>query len=118
MKKALEIGKIIVPKIYNEDVEKSTIIMEYFERAIKLKDALNLHPENEEKWAKMFGSIIGKLHDLDIIHGDLTTSNILIETMESIKEETKETNQTEMKNGNLKTERLVIFKSFSYFTFH
>jgi len=29
-----------------------------------------------------FGELIAKLHNADIIHGDLTTSNILIKTEE------------------------------------
>ena len=29
-------------------------------------------------WAKQVGVSIGKMHDADVVHGDLTTSNIMV----------------------------------------
>jgi tRNA A-37 threonylcarbamoyl transferase component Bud32 len=29
-------------------------------------------------WAKDVGVVIGKMHDADVVHGDLTTSNIMV----------------------------------------
>ena len=29
-------------------------------------------------WAKDAGSLIGRMHDADVVHGDLTTSNIMV----------------------------------------
>ena len=36
------------------------------------------YPETAHTWAKEIGIVIGKMHDADIVHGDLTTSNIMI----------------------------------------
>ena len=45
----------------------------------KLKDILNNLPEKEaENICKKLGEIIGRLHSLGMIHGDLTTSNMIL----------------------------------------
>ena len=31
--------------------------------------------------AKLIGQTIGKMHDADVIHGDLTTSNMMLRSM-------------------------------------
>ncbi len=36
------------------------------------------YPEAANAWAKEIGVAIGKMHDADVVHGDLTTSNIMI----------------------------------------
>jgi serine/threonine protein kinase len=36
------------------------------------------YPEAAKAWAKEVGVVIGKMHDADVVHGDLTTSNIMI----------------------------------------
>jgi len=50
-----------------------------------LKNQLEASPEREydygtisREWAKQVGESIGKMHDADIVHGDLTTSNIMV----------------------------------------
>lgn len=54
--------------------------MEHILNAETVKDFIKkcLCPETLEKLAIEIGSNIGKLHSAGIIHGDLTTSNILI----------------------------------------
>ena len=37
---------------------------------------------------KLIGTMIGKMHDADIIHGDLTTSNIMLKYTNNINNET------------------------------
>jgi len=36
------------------------------------------YPDSCLIWAKLIGIALGKMHDADIVHGDLTTSNILV----------------------------------------
>ncbi len=68
---------INVPKIIS--VDKNQIIMEYI-NGKKLSDNLD-NLKNKFEIAEKIGQEIAKLHDSDIIHGDLTTSNmILVET--------------------------------------
>lgn len=59
--------------------ENNQIIMPYI-RGDKLSEKLDLYPkEKQEKIMLELGKIIGKLHEVNIIHGDLTTSNILLQ---------------------------------------
>ncbi len=52
------------------DVDRFSLIMEHVEGA-KLKDVIN--PDLSER----VGELVGKLHGCGIIHGDLTTSNMI-----------------------------------------
>jgi Kae1-associated kinase Bud32 len=63
---------INVPSIYFVDEKKSEIIMEFIEGK-KLKEII----EKKPLLAKKAGEEIKKIHSLGIIHGDLTTSNII-----------------------------------------
>src|SRR3989344_9161813 len=76
-------GKINVPKILNINEEAKEIEMEFIEGK-KLSDWLDSFSlEKQEKICEELGKEIGKIHSFDIIHGDLTTSNmILVETKE------------------------------------
>lgn len=65
---------ISVPKIIKTD-EKEKIEMEFIEGK-KLSESLDSLP-NAEEICKTIGEQIAKLHDHDIIHGDLTTSNMI-----------------------------------------
>jgi len=70
---------IAVPVIYSVDFAGSRIVMQEV-MGVRVKDALNELPEPraEEVCAKI-GEIAGRLHMNDIVHGDLTTSNMLLE---------------------------------------
>ncbi|XP_028039754.1 EKC/KEOPS complex subunit TP53RK [Bombyx mandarina] len=77
---------IRTPALYLVDFERRRIYMEHFERNVTVKDfIINLTKtgsENETNslniLAKMIGETVRTLHDTNIIHGDLTTSNILL----------------------------------------
>jgi TP53 regulating kinase-like protein len=71
LKKLADAG-VLVPKLIRK--EDNTIIMENL-HGEKLRDAFE---QNSEHWGAEIGKIIRKLHDLGIIHGDLTTSNMII----------------------------------------
>jgi len=76
MKKAAEI--IPVPKVISSCDKKMLIEMEHIPGE-KLRDIIDGMPEKERKsiMARV-GKKIAKLHNADIIHGDLTTSNMIL----------------------------------------
>ncbi|MEO2154690.1 MAG: KEOPS complex kinase/ATPase Bud32 [Nanoarchaeota archaeon] len=65
-------GVVNVPKIF--EVKDDQIIMEKVNGSL-LKD---LRVENKEFWLKL-GEEISKIHNKGIIHGDLTTKNIIVQ---------------------------------------
>lgn len=67
-----------VPQLI-KSCDKSMIIkMEYIDGK-KLRDMIdNISQENRKELFKKIGKDIAKLHNNDIIHGDLTTSNFII----------------------------------------
>ncbi|MFH1365026.1 MAG: RIO1 family regulatory kinase/ATPase [archaeon] len=69
---------IPIPKIIKMDDKKMEIEMEFI-KGKKLSEELNSFPLKEQKQiCTQIGKSIAKLHDKDIIHGDLTTSNIIL----------------------------------------
>lgn len=67
-----------VPQVYEIDTKNSIIIMKYIEGE-KLKDALeSLDNSKKEEIFKKIGRFIAILHMNGHIHGDITTSNILL----------------------------------------
>ena len=79
---------INTPYIYFVDTVNRRIYTEYIENAVMIKDLLrNIYMTNDsverntiliEKIINELGRILGKLHESDIVHGDLTTSNMLL----------------------------------------
>jgi len=66
------------PTIYLVDLMDSTIIMEFIEGK-QLKEILNTATKNErEELCRTVGNLIGRLHKWGIVHGDLTTSNMIL----------------------------------------
>lgn len=62
-----------VPAIFN--IKKFSIEMEFIEGK-KLKNYLNKN--NYKKFCTKIGEDVAKMHRADIIHGDLTTSNLIV----------------------------------------
>ena len=71
-------SKIIpVPKIIGVDENKKEIVLEYI-NGKKLSEDLDDFPLKKQKEiCKKIGENISRLHNADIIHGDLTTSNMI-----------------------------------------
>jgi TP53 regulating kinase-like protein len=66
------------PIIFLVDVENSTIIMEYIEGQ-QVKQLLDVLCESERRaLCKKIGAEIAKLHAYGVVHGDLTTSNMIL----------------------------------------
>jgi len=65
------------PIIFLVDVKNATIIMKYIE-GVQIKKLLNDVSKSErESICFRIGELIGRLHKNGIIHGDLTTSNMI-----------------------------------------
>ncbi len=66
------------PTIFMIDLVDSNIIME-FVAGKQVKQILNdLSPEERQSLSRHIGELIGRLHLKDIVHGDLTTSNLIL----------------------------------------
>jgi TP53 regulating kinase and related kinases len=76
-------SKIIsIPRIVKTDDKQMEISMEFI-KGKKLSDELNSFPLKEQQQiCFQIGQSIAKLHDKDIIHGDLTTSNTILKGKE------------------------------------
>lgn len=68
---------IDVPFIYDVDLAKATIVMEFVE-GITLKEILSNRDPRFFKLCEDLGYIVAKMHNSSIIHGDLTTSNVIL----------------------------------------
>ncbi|MEM3041379.1 MAG: Kae1-associated kinase Bud32 [Nitrososphaerota archaeon] len=75
--RAKEAG-VPTPVIFMVDLAEATITMEYVEGK-QVKQVLNDLPSEERiNLCREIGRLIGKLHSSGIIHGDLTTSNMIL----------------------------------------
>ncbi|CAG7709993.1 unnamed protein product, partial [Allacma fusca] len=62
-----------------EFLEGVDTVNDFIGRVLKSKEKNKEWRNQLEKLALEIGKILGKLHEAGIIHGDLTTSNILVE---------------------------------------
>lgn len=69
---------INVPKIIEVDERDKQIIMEFVDGKVLSNSLDNLSVNDSLKICKLIGGSIAKMHDSDIIHGDLTTSNMIL----------------------------------------
>ncbi|KAH8402889.1 hypothetical protein KR222_009140 [Zaprionus bogoriensis] len=78
---------ILAPRILHSDFSTHKIYMEYFGEALTAKQFINktvidLGAEGAkhllQEFCRRIGTIIAQMHAKNIIHGDLTTSNMLI----------------------------------------
>ena len=77
MTDARKVG-VLTPTIFHVDYVKNKIYMEFID-GIVVKDFLSLAGEaSVKKVCEKIGTYIGKLHANDMIHGDLTTSNMIL----------------------------------------
>uniref|UniRef100_A0A915HYX2 non-specific serine/threonine protein kinase n=1 Tax=Romanomermis culicivorax TaxID=13658 RepID=A0A915HYX2_ROMCU len=89
LQKCRALGIVRTPTIYFIDDKKNRIFMEYIGNSTTVKQyliELRKNKLNDEEFlveseplARKIGQILRKLHDNNIIHGDLTTSNLLID---------------------------------------
>lgn len=73
-----------VPQVFEIDPSSSTIIMKYI-NGKKLKNLLDkLDEKRKRKYFETIGRFIAILHKNGHIHGDITTSNIIITDLEEV----------------------------------
>lgn len=73
-----KLAGVPTPTIFMVDRANTSIIMRYIE-GIRVKEALDKMTSKErEKLCRQIGRLIGKLHKRGIVHGDLTSSNIIL----------------------------------------
>jgi TP53 regulating kinase-like protein len=76
MHEAKRVG-VPTPTIFLVDVKNATIIMNFI-KGKQVKQLLSEVSENErQRLCFEIGELIGKLHEYGIVHGDLTTSNMI-----------------------------------------
>jgi len=68
------------PAVYAMDMNDFTILMDYID-GTQLKQLVSELPEDKlENFCNEFGQSIAMLHKGDVVHGDPTTSNVLIDS--------------------------------------
>ena len=73
-----KLAGVSTPIIFMVDVENSAIVMEYIDGQ-QVKQILDALCEAErEEICKRIGKDIAKLHNFGVVHGDLTTSNMIL----------------------------------------
>ena len=72
--KKLRDKEMPVPKVLETDVESSAIHLELV-AGEKVRDGLNA--DNCEALGKAIGKLVGSMHSSHVVHGDLTTSNMI-----------------------------------------
>lgn len=68
------------PSIFLVDVARNRLFMEYIS-GCTAKQFLQAHFTEKDiclEVAKKIGVIVGKMHEADVVHGDLTTSNMIV----------------------------------------
>lgn len=81
--RAKEAG-VPTPTVYMVDVADATIIMEFIEGK-QVKQILDdLSAEERSSLCRHIGSLIGSLHNRGIVHGDLTTSNMILTSQQRV----------------------------------
>ena len=77
-------ARVPTPMVYRVDIEGATIVMELIEGE-QLKKILGKAPKKKRKELCLrIGEAIGRLHKHGIIHGDLTTSNMVLSESDRI----------------------------------
>ena len=66
------------PCIYDIDLKEYSITMEFIDGPA-VKQVLDEHPERADEICRKIGEAVAKLHVADICHGDLTTSNMIMD---------------------------------------
>lgn len=70
---------VSTPSVFEIDTETATLIMEYID-GITLRDSIA--SMSESRLAEIFehlGGYVAQMHNGGIVHGDLTTSNVIVE---------------------------------------
>ncbi len=78
---AVRVLGVSTPSVYAVDFSEKSIIMDFIEGE-QLKTLIpKISDEQKTSLCMMFGKILGRLHQGGIVHGDPTTSNLLVDEM-------------------------------------
>ncbi|CDW53019.1 WD40 and F-box-like and Pkinase domain containing protein [Trichuris trichiura] len=69
---------IPVPPVYFADASKGRLVLGFVEGSVPLKDVMPTLTSTEDKLSEQLGVALALMHTTSIIHGDLTSSNILV----------------------------------------
>jgi len=107
-------GKIIlVPKVIQSDEKSKKIIMEFVDGK-KLSEHLNnFSLEKQKQVIKQVGNSLAKIHNENLIHGDLTTSNLILveEDISKIDKNNFVKHFSELKELNFSENEFAVFGS-------
>lgn len=67
-----------VPKVYDMDLREYSIVMDFIDGVLLKKFFEESGEEDVARLCLEVGSFIARLHSMNIIHGDLTTSNMIL----------------------------------------
>ncbi len=70
---------IPTPTIYSIDLENCTIMMDFIEGSTLKETANTVKNEELIHLCNTFGQLIGQLHQGNVVHGDPTTSNVIVD---------------------------------------
>lgn len=71
---------VSTPTVFLVDVKNATIIMEYVEGRQVKRLLGEVSVDERERLCTKIGEMIGRLHEHGLIHGDLTTSNMILDS--------------------------------------
>ncbi|HLE07760.1 MAG TPA: KEOPS complex kinase/ATPase Bud32 [archaeon] len=93
---------VSVPKIFFVDEAGAKIVMEFLSGE-RLKEIFNseLPLKEKEKLAEKIGESIGKLHSHNLVHGDLTTSNLILHDRQNLKDSASPQNSQNFAGGKI-----------------
>lgn len=75
-------GSIPVPSVYEVNLKENRIVMEFI-NGIIVKDIIDSKDDTQvENIGKKIGEYISRLHNMNLIHNDLTTSNMIMKDNE------------------------------------
>ena len=91
LNKAGQLG-VLVPRVHKTDIDNGLIIMEFVDNSKTCRDfilelvksARDGQAEFLNRLGVQVGRVVGQLHKNEIIHGDLTTSNMLLKNFEQL----------------------------------
>lgn len=68
---------VSVPILYDIDVASATLVMEFIDGPTA-KEVLDRGGPRARETARKIGQVVGRLHRAGLVHGDLTTSNMIL----------------------------------------
>lgn len=78
-------SSVPTPAIYQIDTEESTLVMEYIPGTTLRDSIASMTKARLSSSFELFGEYVAQLHNGGIVHGDLTTSNVIVDGREGLR---------------------------------